>query len=238
MPTHSESGRSDGFERSPAASPPARRAPLRVLAAEDEPVSRRLLEVELQKWGYEVRTVVDGEAAWEAYQSPLAPNLVILDWMMPGLDGLEVCAKIRALPASVPPYIILLTGRQAREDVVRGLEAGADDYITKPFDRRELRARVEVGARVVVLQRDLAERVRALEEALTRVKQLQGLLPICSYCKKIRDDQNYWQQVESYISQHTEAQFSHGICPECYEKVVKPQLDAELLRGGKKHGRR
>jgi len=238
VPTHSESGRSDGFERSPAASPPARRAPLRVLAAEDEPVSRRLLEVELQKWGYEVRTVVDGEAAWEAYQSPLAPNLVILDWMMPGLDGLEVCAKIRALPASVPPYIILLTGRQAREDVVRGLEAGADDYITKPFDRRELRARVEVGARVVVLQRDLAERVRALEEALTRVKQLQGLLPICSYCKKIRDDQNYWQQVESYISQHTEAQFSHGICPECYEKVVKPQLDAELLRGGKKHGRR
>jgi phosphoserine phosphatase RsbU/P len=124
-----------------------------------------------------------------------------------------------------PPYLILLTAKGRREDIITGLKAGANDYVTKPFDREELRARVQVGARIVELQHSLADRVHALEEALARVKQLQGLLPICSYCKKIRDDQNYWQQVENYISRHSEAQFSHSICPGCYEQLVKPELD-------------
>ena len=106
-----------------------------------------------------------------------------------------------------------------------GLDAGADDYLAKPFDRNELRARVQVGVRVVELQRHLAEHIKELETALSQVKQLQGILPICSYCKKIRDDQNYWQRVESYISDHSEAEFSHSICPSCYEDVVKPELE-------------
>jgi sigma-B regulation protein RsbU (phosphoserine phosphatase) len=105
------------------------------------------------------------------------------------------------------------------------LEAGADDYLTKPFDPQELRARIKVGERILGLQTSLAERVTELEDALSRVKQLQGLLPICSYCKKIRDDQNYWEQVESYISKHTEAQFSHGICPDCYAQFVTPDIE-------------
>jgi sigma-B regulation protein RsbU (phosphoserine phosphatase) len=129
------------------------------------------------------------------------------------------------MPSSTPPYLILLTAKGGREDLVTGLEAGANDYVTKPFNREELRARVQVGVRMVELQQSLADRVKALEEALARVKQLQGLLPICSYCKKIRDDQNYWQQVESYIAEHSQAQFSHSICPDCYEKLVKPELD-------------
>jgi sigma-B regulation protein RsbU (phosphoserine phosphatase) len=145
--------------------------------------------------------------------------------MMPGLNGLQICRKIRRIPTSTPPYLILLTAKGRREDIVTGLQAGANDYVTKPFDREELRARVQVGVRIVELQHSLADRVRALEEALARVKQLQGLLPICSYCKKIRDDQNYWQQVENYISQHSEAQFSHSICPDCYESLVRPELD-------------
>src|SRR5438105_4818844 len=106
-----------------------------------------------------------------------------------------------------------------------GLGAGADDYIVKPFEREELRARVQVGFRMLALQAALADRVRELEEALTRVKQLQGLLPICSYCKKVRDDRNYWQQVETYIEGHSDAQFTHGICPECREKYVEPELE-------------
>jgi hypothetical protein len=104
--------------------------------------------------------------------------------------------------------------------------------VTKPFNREELRARVQGGARVVELQRSLAERVEELEQALARVKQLQGLLPICSYCKKIRDDRNYWQQVEAYIGEHSEAVFSHGICPDCFDKFVKPELNKVNGSGG------
>jgi sigma-B regulation protein RsbU (phosphoserine phosphatase) len=199
---------------------------LRILVAEDDLVSRHALEGRLRKWGYEVAGFADGTSAWEALQAEDAPRLVILDWLMPGLDGIEICGKMRAEPHVRPAYIILLTARTGRENVIQGLDAGADDYVTKPFDFDELRARVQVGVRVVELQNALSERVRELEEALSRVKQLQGLLPICSYCKKIRDDRNYWQQVEGYISEHSEAQFSHGICPECFEKYVKPELES------------
>jgi phosphoserine phosphatase RsbU/P len=198
---------------------------VKILIAEDDMISRRLLEATLTRWGYEVIATCDGGAAWELLQSGDPPPLAILDWMMPGLNGLQICRKIRRIPTSTPPYLILLTAKGRREDIVTGLQAGANDYVTKPFDREELRARVQVGVRIVELQHSLADRVKALEEALARVKQLQGLLPICSYCKKIRDDQNYWQQVENYISMHSEAQFSHSICPDCYESLVKPELD-------------
>jgi sigma-B regulation protein RsbU (phosphoserine phosphatase) len=198
---------------------------VKVLIAEDDMVSRRLLEATLAKWGYEVVVTCDGLQASAALHGVGAPLLAILDWMMPGLDGVEVCRRARSTHSPTPPYLILLTAKGRREDVITGLEAGANDYITKPFDREELRARVQVGMRIVELQHSLADRVHALEEALARVKQLHGLLPICSYCKKIRDDQNYWQQVENYISQHSEAQFSHSICPDCYERLVKPELD-------------
>jgi sigma-B regulation protein RsbU (phosphoserine phosphatase) len=197
---------------------------MRILIAEDDAVSRRRLEATLQKWGYEVLAVEDGLAAWEVLQGEMPPPLAILDWMMPGMDGIEVCRKVRERSPSRPLYIIVLTARGSREDVVAGLQAGGDDYVTKPFDREELHARVKVGLRVLQLQMNLADRVRELEEALARVKQLQGLLPICSYCKRIRDDQNYWQQVEGYISEHSDAVFSHGICPDCFEKFVKPEL--------------
>jgi len=206
---------------------------MRILIAEDDAVSRRRLEATLQKWGYEVLAVEDGLAAWEVLQGEMPPPLAILDWMMPGMDGIEVCRKVRERSPSRPLYIIVLTARGSREDVVAGLQAGGDDYVTKPFDREELHARVKVGLRVLQLQMNLADRVRELEEALARVKQLQGLLPICSYCKKIRDDQNYWQQVEGYISEHSEAVFSHGICPDCFEKFVKPELN-KLKSAGEK----
>ncbi len=191
---------------------------MKVLIAEDEIVSRRLLESALPRWGYDVVTAIDGGEAWARLQEPDAPTIMVLDWLMPRLDGVEICRRIRTHPRLGSVYIILLTSRAAIEDVVHGLEAGANDYITKPFDAAELRARMQVGVRVVNLQTALAERVREVEDALSRVKQLQGLLPICSYCKKIRDDQNYWHQVESYVSNHTDARFSHGICPECTDK--------------------
>lgn len=197
---------------------------MNILIAEDDVISRRLLEMTLRKWNYQVTTVVDGAQAWELLQREDAPALAILDWMMPYADGVEVCRRVRASVRTPPPYLILLTTREEHGDIVKGLEAGADDYITKPFAADELRARVGVGVRIVELQRSLAVRVQELEEALGRVKQLQGLLPICSYCKKVRDDRNYWRQVESYISEYADVQFSHGICPDCYKSIVAPEL--------------
>jgi CheY-like chemotaxis protein len=195
-----------------------------ILIAEDDLVSRRTLEATLQKWGHRVVVTADGRTAFEALSRDDAPRLAILDWMMPHLDGLTVCRRLRETPAGRAVYIILLTARGDKKDVVAGLESGADDYIAKPFDRDELRARVNVGLRVTALQQSLAERVADLERALTKVKQLQGLLPICCYCKCIRNDGNYWQRVEEYIAEHSGAQFSHGICPKCFETVVKVQL--------------
>jgi DNA-binding response OmpR family regulator len=205
---------------------------VKILVADDELVCRRILETTLAEGGHEVVMARDGYEAWQAFQSPDPPVVAVLDWMMPRLDGVEVCRRIRQKSLNPPPYILILTARSNKEDVVSALDAGADDYIVKPFSRSELYARVNVGGRIVGLQQALAARVRELEAALARVKQLQGLLPICSYCKKIRNDQNYWQQVENYIGEHSEAQFSHSICPECFEKFVKSELERLPVRVG------
>jgi DNA-binding response OmpR family regulator len=193
---------------------------MKILIAEDDPVSRRVLEATLVTWGYDVYASFDGEGAWAALQSENAPSLAILDVMMPGIDGLELCRRVRQLPTSTPPYLILLTAMGSKENVVRGIEAGANDYLSKPFHRDELKARVGVGVQMLKVQKSLAERVEQLEQALSQVRQLQGMLPICSYCKKIRNDQNYWQKVEGYISDHADVEFSHGICPDCHSRVA------------------
>jgi CheY-like chemotaxis protein len=199
---------------------------VKILVAEDDRVSRRMLETILSEWGYTVIAVGDGLAAWQTLLRDDTVELALLDWLMPGIDGREVCRRVRNLANPRPAYLILLTARRGREDVVAGLCGGADDYITKPFDLGELEARLQVGRRVLDLQRNLASRVRQLEEALRQVKQLRGLLPICMYCKKIRDGENYWEQVEEYLQAHSDATFTHGICPHCYDSIVKAELAA------------
>jgi sigma-B regulation protein RsbU (phosphoserine phosphatase) len=190
---------------------------MKILIAEDEPISRRLLETTLVKAGHDVVGVEDGLRALDAIQKE-APNMLITDWMMPELDGLELCHRLRTLNLPSYVYVILLTALTQKENITQGLDAGADDYITKPFDRTELLARVRAGERVIQLEKSLRERNKELSEALAQVKQLKGLLPICMFCKRIRDDENYWQQIEAYLGEHTEADFSHSICPECLEK--------------------
>ena len=194
---------------------------MRALIAEDEPTTARVLARTLEGWGLDVTTVHDGTAAWDAIQADSSITLAVLDWMMPGLDGLELCRRIRSTEPRAHLYVILLTARESHEDLLAGLNAGADDYLVKPFDPDEFRARIQVGRRVLGLQERLAERVAELETALSKVKQLQGLLPICTYCKRIRTDENYWQQVELYVGQHTDVRFSHGICPACYDRAVR-----------------
>jgi CheY-like chemotaxis protein len=203
---------------------------MKVLIAEDDPVFRRLMETKLIKWGYETIVTNNGVSALETLEKEDAPLLAILDWIMPEMDGAEVCQRIRKSSQLRPAYLIPLTAKGRSIDIIEGLQAGADDYITKPFDEEELQARIKVGVRVMGLQRLLSDRVKELETSLKRIKQLQGLLPICSYCKKIRNDQNYWQKVETYISEHAEVKFTHGVCPECYQKIVEPELE-KLMKG-------
>lgn len=180
---------------------------MRILIADDDRMSTVMLGRTLEKWGFEVVVVHDGAAAWEAIVGAEPPALAVVDWMMPGLDGIELCRRIRATPLPSPVYVILLTARTSRQDLVAGLEAGADDYLTKPFDPDELRARIHVGVRTIGL--------------IANIKRLKGLLPICATCKRIRSGQGYWQQVESYITEHSDAIFSHGICPTCLDKAME-----------------
>lgn len=192
---------------------------MRVLIADDDVVAATILSGFLRRWNLSATMVSDGAAAWDVMTSDSPAALAIVDWEMPGVDGIELCRRIRQTPAIAHTYVLLLTARDGRADIVQGLEAGADDYLIKPFDAEELRARVNAGIRIVSLQQQLTEQIATLRETLANVKQLKGLLPICSYCKCIRTDQDYWQQLEGYISEHSDAQFSHGICPECLEQV-------------------
>lgn len=197
---------------------------MRILVAEDDPVTRRILESTLGRLGWDVITAPDGSGAWGILQTLKgkdAPDLVLLDWMMPGLDGIEICRKLRTTPGFELIYVILLTSRTGKEDLAMGLAAGANDYITKPFDPAELESRVRVGQRMVKLQTSLAARIKELETALGEVSRLQGLLPICSYCKKVRNEDNYWEQVEAYITSTSDVEVTHSICPSCSERMMR-----------------
>lgn len=191
---------------------------MRILIAEDDYTSRAILVAVLKRSGYEVVETVNGAEAWEALQKSDAPRMALLDWMMPVMDGLEVVRKVRELKTDRPPYLLMLTTKGEKADIISALDAGADDYLTKPYHAGELRARLDVGRRLTELQDQLYARLHELRQALEQVRTLQGILPICMHCKKIRDDAGYWEQVEAYVSRHSDARFSHGICPECLGK--------------------
>src|SRR5581483_4178490 len=148
---------------------------MKILIAEDNRFYRSMLAATLQEWGYEVLTTGNGEEAWHILRQTEAPPLAILDWVMPGLEGVELCRKVRALARAQPTYLIMLTAKDGKENVITGLGAGADDYIQKPFDREELRARLQVGLRIVGLQQNLAARVAELEFALSGAQKMEAI---------------------------------------------------------------
>lgn len=191
---------------------------MKILVAEDDVVSRFALVRTLEQWGHTAETVDDGLEACLRLTAPDPAPLAILDWEMPGLDGVEVCQRVRAASMRVDPYLIMLTSRSTREDLARALAAGADDYMTKPFDGVELHARLQVGIRVVNLHRALADRIRELEESRAREQHLRMLMPICSYCKRIRGAEHEWQAIDKYLSEHG-YEFTHAVCPDCLETV-------------------
>lgn len=191
---------------------------VKILVIEDDAVARAILRQALQRLGHDVVEAIDGEAAWALLQKE-AVRVIVSDWMMPGLDGLELCKRLRARRQAEYVYFILLTANTADPaNRTTAADAGVDDFLTKPMDFEELWTRLRVAERIL--------------RYATQVRQLEELLPICSYCKKIRDDQNYWQQMEGYINQRTGSEFSHSVCPDCYKRVVIPEL--EQLKGMKK----
>ncbi|MBF0527900.1 MAG: response regulator [Deltaproteobacteria bacterium] len=197
---------------------PEKKFDLNVLVVDDDPISLKFVSLCLtRESSYQITLKADGASALESIIN-VPPDVLITDWVMPGLDGIELCRRVRAMPVGEYIYIILLTAKTARAEIISGLTAGADDYVFKPFDREELSARVRSGARIIRYQKDLRKANDELSAALTQIKTLKGLLPICMDCKKIRDDQEYWLEIEDYVRTYTDAQFSHGLCPTCAAK--------------------
>jgi CheY-like chemotaxis protein len=171
----------------------------------------------------------DGQTAFEILIAPDPPQIALLDWEMPRLDGLHVCRAVRTLPAINYIYIIMVTARDQAADVLTAFAAGVDDFLSKPVDGAHLLARLRCGERVLSLEERSLQRIKELEAALDEVRQLKRLLPICMYCKKVRDDGDYWHEIEAYIHTQTGTDFSHGICPTCMEKIVKGNPDREAV---------
>jgi DNA-binding response OmpR family regulator len=186
-----------------------------ILLAEDDSGSQMIFRLQLSKLGYDVIVASDGKAGWEKFEQS-RPSLVITDWLMPVMDGLQLCRRIREGEGSSYTYIIVLTAMEKASGFAAAIEAGADDFITKPCDIVEMKVRLRVAERILSLQ--------------AHVSQLAGLVRICPRCKKMRDYAGAWHAAESYLSDRSEASFSHGICPECYRTIVQPQLD-DLNRG-------
>ncbi len=185
---------------------------MKVLAVEDDPVALAVLTRALRKLGHDVVTARDGHIALELLERDPV-RVVVSDWVMPDVDGLELCRRVRGRLGSDYVYFILLTSQVPSDDNQReAIEAGVDDFLQKPLVTHDIWMRLRVAERIL--------------RFATQVRQLEAFLPICGYCKKIRDDRNYWQKIESYINARTGTDFSHSICPDCYASVVAPQLEA------------
>lgn len=191
---------------------------MHILIADDDSVSRTVLVRTLEQWGHEVEVVVDGLEACARLIAPAAPLLAILDWGMPGLEGPEVCRNVRAAALRLQPYLVMLTARHTPEDLAEALEAGADDFLSKPFNRVELMARLHAGMRILNLHRALTDRIQELEESRQREHHLRTLMPICAYCKKIRGDKDEWEPIDQYLAEHG-YRFTHAVCPSCLDSV-------------------
>jgi CheY-like chemotaxis protein len=199
-----------------------------ILVVDDNPTNLGLLVDTLTQKEFKVLAAEDGESALEILNH-IRPDLILLDVMMPGIDGFETCRRLKADSATREIPVIFMTALSDLIDEVKGLELGAVDYIIKPFQIETMLARINTHLTVVKLQTQLQTRVQELEAALDKVKLLSGMLPICANCKNIRDDKGYWHQVEVYIHNHSEADFSHGLCPDCAKKLY-PELYKKLVQ--------
>jgi CheY-like chemotaxis protein len=184
---------------------------MKILAVEDDPLTQMVLDASLRQLGHEVTVVADGAEAWERLRRGGAERVVVSDWLMPGLNGLELCGRLRAAELDYTYFILLTQQSASEENQEAALAAGVDDFLVKPVSVRDLRLRLRVAERILGYTR--------------QVRQLESFLPMCSYCKNVRDDKNYWQGIESYLHARSGTNFTHGVCPECYDARVRPMLE-------------
>lgn len=183
---------------------------MKILAVEDDPSAAMVIESVLRYLGHEVILATTADDAFARVKAePI--RIVVSDWLLGRADGLDLCRRIRQ-SSSDYVYFILLTQREASDENEQlAMVAGVDDFLTKPVVPRELRMRLHVAQRILGYTQ--------------QVQQLESFLPVCSYCNKVRDDRNFWEQIEEYIRKRTGTRFSHGVCPDCYDKIVVPQLE-------------
>lgn len=184
---------------------------MKILLVDDDAVSRMIMAQQLRKLGHEVSEASDGEEGWLAFRLQ-RPRIVITDLVMPRCSGIELCQRIRGMESQKYTYLIVITSQSGKINYREAMDAGADDFLPKPCEGDDVVIRLRVAERLLNLTK--------------KVNELEGLLPICSYCKRIRDDKKEWQPVEQYINDRSEASFSHGVCPECYSKHILPQLQS------------
>jgi sigma-B regulation protein RsbU (phosphoserine phosphatase) len=186
---------------------------IKILVVEDDPISSIILKTALEKLGYDTVVARDGNEAWNEFNKEPV-RLIVSDWMMPDMDGLGLCEKVRARPQTLYTYFILLTAnRTTPENYALAAAAGVDDFLTKPLDREAIRMRLGVAERIL--------------KYTAEIRRLKEMIPICVYCRKVRDEDDYWERVETYIQKETGSRFSHGACPECCEKEMERLREPE-----------
>ena len=194
----------------------------RILIAEDDSISRKLIERSLQRLGFDSITAKNGEEAWRILNQPDSPSMAILDWMMPGMSGPEVCRRVREAAHESDDhrykYLILLTAKSKQSDVSEGLRSGADDYLTKPFDLMELQCRLDVGKRVLALNRALEGKIEQHKETMQQLRRIQELLPICMHCSDVRGDDDRWHDLMAFLAENAGVNFSHSVCEICWSE--------------------
>jgi phosphoserine phosphatase RsbU/P len=197
---------------------------MRILVVNADPAAQPVLSGHLRGLGHEVVETDDGESAWALFTtSPI--ECVISDWRMRGLEGPELCRRIRGAADRAWSYVMLLTSRDDKGAFLEGIDAGADDCLSTPIDLDLLHARLHVANRVLALERSQRDQIDRLRTAIHEVDTLRGILPICMYCKRIKDGPDTWQAIEAYVASHSDARFSHGVCPACYVARVEPMLE-------------
>jgi sigma-B regulation protein RsbU (phosphoserine phosphatase) len=197
---------------------------LRILAVDDDAATRLTLSTVIADAGWSPVVVDDPEQAYQLLIGPDAPPIALIDWQMPSLSGLELCRRIRAAAPDARPYIIFVTVNSTSVDIVTGLDAGADGYMTKPIAAIELQARVRAGLRTIALQQDLRSRLH-VAQASAESHRVPELLPMCCYCHRVRDEREQWSTLEQYVMHRDTVRFTHGFCPDCYDDYVRPDME-------------